>query len=84
LILNRIDGEAIMMTHEVIASLLGVRREGVTLAAKKLMHEGLISYARGHIIVLDRAALELRACECYSVISQEYERLLHLSELGAH
>ena len=84
LILHRIDGDAIMMTHEVIASLLGVRREGVTLAAKKLMHEGLISYARGHITVLDRAALELRACECYSVISQEYERLLHLSEVGVH
>ena len=84
LILNRIDGDTIVMTHEVIASLLGVRREGVTLAAKKLMHESLISYVRGRITVLDRTALELRACECYSVISQEYERLLHLSESCAH
>ena len=83
LTLNRIDGDTIVMTHEVIASLLGVRREGVTLAAKKLMLEGIISYVRGRITVLDRRALELRACECYNVISQEYERLLNLSELSA-
>lgn len=83
LTLNRIDGDTIVMTHEVIASLLGVRREGVTLAAKKLMLEGIISYVRGRITVLDHRALELRACECYNVISQEYERLLNLSELSA-
>jgi len=82
--LNRIDGNSIAMTHEVIANLLGVRREGVTMAAKKLMHEGIISYTRGHITVHDRPALEHRACECHSVITQEYERLLHLSENHHH
>jgi CRP-like cAMP-binding protein len=78
--LDRIDGNTIVMTHEVIASLLGVRREGVTMAAQKLMHEGIINYARGRITVLNKEALKQRACECYGVIHQEYERLLHLSE----
>ncbi len=76
LTLNRMDGDTIVMTHEVIASLLGVRREGVTMAAKKLMQEGIIRYARGRITVLDRSALAQRACECYGVIQLEYERLL--------
>ncbi len=76
LTLNRMDGDTIVMTHEVIASLLGVRREGVTMAAKKLMQEGIIRYARGRITVLDRSALAQRACECYGVIQREYERLL--------
>jgi CRP-like cAMP-binding protein len=75
LTLNRIDGDTIVMTHEVLASLLGVRREGVSTAAKKLMQDGLIRYVRGRITVLDRAALEQRACECYDVISEEYEWL---------
>lgn len=76
LTLNRMDGDTIVMTHEVIASLLGVRREGVTMAAKKLMQEGIIRYARGRITVLDRSALAQRACECYGAIQREYERLL--------
>jgi Mn-dependent DtxR family transcriptional regulator len=56
--------------------MLGVRREGVTEAAVKLQQAGLISYARGHITVLDRAGLEQRTCECYAVVKREYDRLL--------
>lgn len=84
LTLKRMDGDTIVMTHEVIASLLGVRREGVTMAAKKLMQEGIIRYARGRITVLDRSALAQRACECYGVIQQEYERLLPQSTHCKH
>jgi CRP-like cAMP-binding protein len=84
LTLNRIDGDTIVMTHEVIASLLGVRREGVTMAAKKLMDEAIIRYARGRITIHNRAALEHRACECYGVIRQEYERLLPSPEHATH
>ncbi len=84
LTLDRIDGDTIVMTHEVMASLLGVRREGVTMAAQKLMHEGIIRYARGRITVLDRARLAQRACECYGVICQEYKRLLSLSPDCSH
>jgi len=84
LTLDRIDGDTIVMTHEVMASLLGVRREGVTMAAQKLMHEGIIRYARGRITVLDRARLAQRACECYGVIHQEYERLLPQSPHCRH
>ena len=84
LTLNRMDGDAIVMTHEVIARLLGVRREGVTIAAKKLMLEGIIHYARGRITILDRSALEERVCECYGVIRQEYERLLPVHKHGSH
>ena len=76
LTLDRLEGETIVMTHELMSELLGVRREGVTLAAKRLMVDGVIQYARGHISVLDRAELENRVCECYGVIQQEYERLL--------
>lgn len=64
------------MTQELIANMLGVRREGVTEAAGKLQKAGLISYNRGHIIVLDRAGLEERTCECYAVVKQECDRLL--------
>jgi len=64
------------MTQEVIANLLGVRREGVTEAAGRLQREGLIRYSRGHIEVLDRPRLEQAACECYSVVKQEFDRLL--------
>ena len=84
LILKRIDGNTIVMTHEVIASLLGVRREGVTMAAQKLMQEGTIRYARGRITILDKPALEQRVCECYGVIRQEYERLLPVHKHGSH
>ena len=74
--LDRLQGNELAMTQERIADLLGVRREGVTEAALKLQRAGLISYARGHVKVLDRAGLELRTCECYAVVKAEYARLL--------
>jgi Mn-dependent DtxR family transcriptional regulator len=64
------------MTQELIASMLGVRREGITETAGDLQRAGLISYRRGHITVLDRAGLEIRACECYNVVKKEFRRLL--------
>ena len=74
--LDRLQGNQLVMTQELIANMLGVRREGVTEGALKLQRAGLISYARGHITVLDRAGLEERSCECYSVVKKEYDRLL--------
>ena len=74
--LDRLDGAELVMTQELIANMLGVRREGVTEAALKLQRAGLISYARGHITALDRAGLEARSCECYAVVKKEYDRLL--------
>lgn len=74
--LDRLQGNQLVMTQELIANMLGVRREGVTEAALKLQKSGLISYARGHINVLDRAGLERRTCECYEVVKKEYTRLL--------
>ncbi len=74
--LDRLDGNELLMTQELIANMLGVRREGVTEAALKLQQAGLIRYARGHIEVLDRKGLELRTCECYAVVRNEYRRLL--------
>lgn len=74
--LDRLSGSELVMTQELIANMLGVRREGVTEAALKLQRLGLIRYARGHITVLDRAALEGRVCECYAVVKKEYDRLL--------
>jgi CRP-like cAMP-binding protein len=74
--LDRLDGHELVMTQELIANMLGVRREGVTEAAFKLQGDGLIRYARGHIRVLDRQGLEKRACECYAVVKREYDRLL--------
>lgn len=74
--LDRLSGNELVMTHELIANMLGVRREGVTEAALKLQRLGMIRYARGHITVLDRKALEGRVCECYAVVKKEYERLL--------
>ncbi|MBI5716115.1 MAG: Crp/Fnr family transcriptional regulator [Burkholderiales bacterium] len=74
--LDRLQGNEIAMTQELIGNMLGVRREGVTAAALKLQKAGLISYARGHIKVLDRPGLERRTCECYAVVKKEYERLL--------
>jgi Mn-dependent DtxR family transcriptional regulator len=65
-----------MMTQELIANILGVRREGVTEGALKLQTRGLISYSRGRISVLDRAGLERLTCECYAVVKTEYDRLL--------
>ena len=74
--LDRIAGNELVMTQELIANMLGVRREGVTASALKLQRAGLISYARGHITVLDRPRLEQRSCECYAVVKKEYGRLL--------
>ena len=66
----------LVMTQELIANMLGVRREGVTEAALKLQKAGLIRYARVHITALDRPGLEARSCECYAVVKKEYDRLL--------
>jgi CRP-like cAMP-binding protein len=74
--LDRLQGTELVMTQELIANMLGVRREGVTEAALKLQKLGLISYARGRIQLLDRAGLEGRTCECYDVVRKEYARLL--------
>jgi CRP-like cAMP-binding protein len=74
--LDRLRGDELVMTQELIANMLGVRREGVTEGALKLQKAGLIRYSRGHITVLDRAGLEERACECYVVVKREYDRLL--------
>jgi CRP-like cAMP-binding protein len=74
--LDRLEGNELVMTQELIANMLGVRREGVTDSALKLQKLGLIRYARGHITVLDRPALEQRTCECYAVVKKEYDRLL--------
>ena len=74
--LDRLPGKELAMTQELIANMLGVRREGVAEAAHKLQQAGLIRYARGHITVLDRDALERRTCECYAVVKREYDRLL--------
>ena len=74
--LDRLHGDELLMTQELIANMLGVRREGVTEAAGKLQDEGLIRYSRGHIKVLDRAKLEKRVCECYAVVKKEFDRLL--------
>jgi CRP-like cAMP-binding protein len=74
--LDRLRSNELVMTQELIANMLGVRREGVTEAAGNLQKDGLIRYRRGHITVLDRAGLEQRTCECYAVVRKEYERLL--------
>jgi len=74
--LDRLSGSELVMTQELIANMLGVRREGVTESATKLQKSGLIKYARGRIAVLDRAGLEERSCECYAVVKKEYDRLL--------
>jgi CRP-like cAMP-binding protein len=74
--LDRLQGGELVMTQELIANMLGVRREGVTEAAHRLQEAGLIRYARGHISVLDRPGLEKRTCECYAVVKKEYDRLL--------
>ncbi len=74
--LDRIDGPELVMTQELIANMLGVRREGVTEAAGRLQQQGLIRYQRGRITILDRAGLEKRSCECYAVVKEEYRRLL--------
>jgi CRP-like cAMP-binding protein len=74
--LDRLNGNELRMTQELIANMLGVRREGVTEAAVKLQKAGLIRYSRGRIEVLDRLGIERRTCECYAVVKKEYDRLL--------
>ena len=74
--LDRLSSSEVSMTQELIANMLGVRREGVTEAAGKLQDAGLIRYRRGKITVLDRPALEARSCECYQVVKTEFDRLL--------
>ena len=74
--LDRLSTNQLNMTQELIANMLGVRREGVTEAAGRLQHDGLIEYTRGRIVVLDRSAIERRVCECYQVVKTEFDRLL--------
>jgi CRP-like cAMP-binding protein len=76
LCLDRTTGQELLLTHEQMGHLLGVRREGVTEGALKLQKAGLIRYVRGHITILDRPGLERATCECYEVVKKEYERLL--------
>jgi CRP-like cAMP-binding protein len=73
---DRLQSDELKMTQELIANMLGVRREGVTYAAGRLQAEGLIKYARGRITILDRKGLEAAVCECYQVVKDEYDRLL--------
>ena len=74
--LDRLPSNELFLTQELIANILGVRREGITEAAGKLQQAGLIQYSRGHITVLDRSGLEARVCECYQVVKTESERLM--------
>ena len=74
--LDRLPSDELVMTQELIANMLGVRREGVTEAAGRLQQDRLIKYSRGRITVLDRRAIEERSCECYAVVKKEYDRLL--------
>ncbi|NOT14483.1 MAG: Crp/Fnr family transcriptional regulator [Methylotenera sp.] len=74
--IDRLSGDELNMTQELIANMLGVRREGVTEAAGKLQYAGLIHYSRGHIKVIDRKGLEAKCCECYQVVKDEFDRLL--------
>lgn len=76
LTLDRMPTNELIMTQELVASMLGVRREGVTEAAGKLQQAGVIRYRRGHITVLDRSGLESQVCECYAVVKKEFSRLL--------
>lgn len=76
---DRLPGQQIHMTHELIAGFLGVRREAITEAAGKLQQAGLIHYRRGCINIIDRAGLEARACECYGLVKAEYDRLFQIT-----
>ncbi len=86
--LDRLAGDSLAMTQELIANMLGVRREGVTEATGKLQHAGVIRYVRGKITVIDRAGLEARSCECYAVVKAETDRLMpyfaKATSLAAH
>lgn len=74
--MDRLEGNELVMTQELISNMLGVRREGVTEAATRLQAAGLIRYSRGRITVLDRPGLEKRTCECYAVVKNECDLLL--------
>jgi CRP-like cAMP-binding protein len=78
--LDRLPSNELIMTQELIANMLGVRREGVTIAAEKLQKAGLISYHRGHITVLNRKGLEERVCECYENVNKEVKRLFDINK----
>jgi len=82
--LDRLPSNELMMTQELIADMLGVRRESVTEAAGRLQKRGLIHCSRGHIAVLDRHRLVAHACECYAVVKQEYDRLLLPDNIDRH
>lgn len=73
---DRLHSDKLVMTHNLIANMLGVRREGITVAARQLQQRGIISYVRGTITLLDRPGLEATVCECYRVVKREYDRLL--------
>ena len=79
---DRIESDTLVMTHDLISNMLGVRREGVTVAARKLATRKLIKNSRGSITIVDRAGLEKAVCECYAVVNAEYHRLLglHISQ----
>ncbi len=81
--LDRLPTNELSMTQELIANMLGVRREGVTEAAGKLQEAGLIQYSRGRITILDRPGLEAKVCECYAVVKNEYDRLLSVNPTGS-
>lgn len=76
LTLDRLNSDEVVMTQELLSTILGVRRASISEAAGRLQQDGLIRYERGHISVLDRLALEARSCECYRVVKKEYDRLL--------
>ncbi|MDT8319465.1 MAG: Crp/Fnr family transcriptional regulator [Xanthomonadales bacterium] len=82
--LDRLASPEVIMTQELIANMLGVRREGVTEAAGKLQKLGVIRYHRGHIIVLDRAHLESLCCECYAVVKKESDQLFEIPRSRSH
>lgn len=81
--LDRLPSNELTMTQELIANMLGVRREGVTEAAGHLQQRGLIRYSRGRITIVDRPGLEERVCECYAVVKKEYDRLLPIKMVGS-
>ena len=82
--LDRLPSNELRMTQELIANMLGVRREGVTEAAGKLHSAGIINYSRGHISVVNRPKLEMRVCECYEVVKKEFDRLLLEPQIHAN
>jgi CRP-like cAMP-binding protein len=74
---DRVNGDEFELTHEFLSKMLGVRRAGVSVAAGLLQKAGLIKYSRGRITIIDREGLEATSCECYRVVREEFDRLLH-------